>query len=117
MILGCAYLVKIRLQEMHFRFIFKQSRPVFLLEFFLPQDNLDVSCGVINLALIDVDLGEELKLQVVRRLLRIRGACEVQASRLEIKLHCFVGHIGYGDCEVDIVFGGIGAGGALRPQD
>lgn len=101
-------LIEVGLEEMHFLGVFEQTRPVLVIELLLAQLDLDVLGGVVCLALVDVDLGVELKLEVVRLLECIRVARESQALGLELELQVCGRNIRDRDGQVDEVFGRVG---------
>lgn len=108
-------LVEVGLQELHLGSVLEQTRPVFLLELLLAQLHLDVTSGVMRLAVLGVDLAEEGEVEVICALQGFRVALESQGGGLEIELQVLFGYIGNGDGEVDEVLLGVGAGRALGP--
>jgi len=72
---------------------------------------------VVDLAVGLVDLGEELELEVVRPLERVRVAGEGEALRLQVELEVGGWDIGNADGKVDEVLLGVGSGRALSPED
>ena len=79
-------LVEIGLKEVDLLRILKQSGPELLLELLLAQDHLDVLGGVVDLALLLVNLRVELELQVVVSLQRVGVARELERLRLQLEL-------------------------------
>ena len=71
---------------MHFLALLQKTWPVLLLELLLSQYHLHILSSVVNLALLWLDLGVELELQVVGSLKRIRGTSEGKGCWLEIEL-------------------------------
>lgn len=59
------YLVEISLEEVELLLVLQQARPVLLLELLLSEDQLDATRRVVDLALLGVDLGVQIKLDVV----------------------------------------------------
>ena len=72
---------------------------------------------MVDLAVLGVDLGVELKLDMIVALQGVRVAVEGQGSGLQVELEALLGYIGDGDSEVDEVLLGIRAGRALGPED
>ncbi len=66
-----AHLVKICLQEMNLCLVLQQSWPILFCQFLLTQYHLDVPGSVICFRVLNVDLAEEFKLDMVRSLLGI----------------------------------------------
>lgn len=56
---------------MNLLLVLEQTRPVFLVELLLSQDQLDPARGVVDLALVGVNLGEQVHLDVVGGLLAV----------------------------------------------
>lgn len=83
--------------------VLEKSWPELLLGLLLPENQLDVLGGVVDLAVVDIDLGEELKLNVVRLLQAVGLAAEGEAGGLEVKLEVFGLAVWDGDGEVDVV--------------
>lgn len=98
-----AYLVEVSLQVVDLLRVLEKSWPELLLGLLLPQHQLDVLGGVVDLAVVDIDLGVELKLNVVRLLQAVGLAAEGDAGGLEVKLQVFGLAVGHGDGEVDVV--------------
>ena len=65
------YLVEISLEEVELLLVLQQARPVLLLELLLSEDQLDATRRVVDLALLGVDLGVQIKLDVVGSLLGV----------------------------------------------
>ena len=70
-----------------------------------------------DLAVLRVDLGVKLKLDVIVALQSVGVAIEGQGGGLQVELEALLGYIGDGDSEIDEVLLRIGAGGALGPED
>lgn len=100
----CTYLVKVGLQEVYARLVLEKSWPVILLEFLLAQYKFNVAGSVVNLALLRVNLLEELKFHSICCFLCLRVALEVEVRRLDIESDLLWVDIRYRDCEVDVVF-------------
>ena len=79
-------LVEVGLQEVNLLGVLQESWPEFLLQLLLSQVKLDVLGGVVDLALLLVDLTEELELEVVISLEGVRVAGEGERLRLEVEL-------------------------------
>lgn len=79
-------LVEVGLQEVNLLGVLQESWPEFLLQLLLSQVKLDVLGGVVDLALLLVDLTVELELEVVISLERIRVTGEGERLRLEVEL-------------------------------
>lgn len=114
---GKAYLVEVGLEIVHLLGVLEQARPVFFRKVLLLQLDLNVASRVVDLALLGVDVGVEVDLDVVSGLLGIRVASKGKASGLEVEFHVFGWHIGDGDGEPDIVLFSVAGAGALSPLD
>jgi len=79
-------LVEVGLQEVNLLGVLQESWPEFLLQLLLSQVKLDVLGGVVDLALLLVDLTVELELEVVISLEGVRVAGEGERLRLEVEL-------------------------------
>lgn len=97
--------------------VLQQTGPVFLLELLLAQVDLDVLAGVVDFALLGVDLGVELELEVVCLFKRVGVAGEGQRVGLEIQLETGRGDVRDADGQEDDVLGLISGGGPLCPED
>jgi hypothetical protein len=97
------YLIEVSLQVVDLLRVLEESWPELLLGLLLPENQLDVLGGVVDLAVVDIDLGEELELDVVRLLQAVGLAAEGEAGGLEIKLEVLLLAVGHGDGEVDVV--------------
>lgn len=95
----------------------EQTRPVLCLQVLLAEDHLDVGGGVVGLGVLYIDLGIELKFEMICCLLRFRGTGECKFCGSEIELERFRWYIRHADCEVDVVLLCIGLVRALRPED
>lgn len=109
--------VEVGLEVLDLLGLLQQAGPVLVLELLLAQLQLDVPGGVVDLAVLRVDLGPELELGVVRALQRVRVAVERQRRRLQVELEALLGHVRYRDGQVDEILLGIGAGGPLCPEN
>ena len=96
---------------------FQKSRPVFLLELLLLQLELDVLGGVVDLALLRVDLPEKFQLKVVVALETAGDTAECQGGGLQVELKVRLGNVGDGDSQPDEIFLGVRGGGALSPEN
>jgi len=110
-----SYLVEISLQKVDLCLLLQQTRPVLLLEFLLAQHQLDVPGRVVDLALLWLDLGEEVELDVVGCLFRLRVAGEFEVGGLDVQVDLLWVYIGNGDGEVHVVLLWFAGGGALGP--
>ena len=110
-------LVEVGLEELELLSLLEQTRPVLLLELLLAQLDLDIARGVVDLAVLDVDLAVEGELEVVGCLLGVGETLEVQAIGLEVQLEVVLLHIGNDNGEVDEVLLGVRVGRALSPED
>lgn len=100
---------------MHALALLQQPRPVLLLQLLLPELEVHVGAGVVRLGGVDVDVAVELELDVVGGFLGLGVAGEGEAGGLEVDRG--LGDVGGGDREGDVVALGVGAGGALGPDD
>lgn len=66
-----AYFVKVGLDVVNLLLVLEKTGPVLLVEVLLLQDKLDPTCGVVDFALLGVDLGEKVHLDVVGGLLAL----------------------------------------------
>lgn len=71
---------------MDLRLILEQTRPELLLELLLAKDKCDIATTVLDLGLLGVDLGEELKVDGVGDLFRCRGTLEAELCGLQVEL-------------------------------
>ena len=110
-------LVEVGLEPVNLLGVLEEAGPVGLLELLLAQLQLDVLGGVVDLALGDIDLGEELDVEVVGPLEGIRVAGEGKALGLQVQLEVGGRDIGHADGQVDEVLGLVGLGRTLRPED
>ena len=110
-------LVEIGLEELELLGLLEQTGPVLVVELLLAQLELDVPGGVVDLAVLRVDLGVKLKLDVIVALQSVGVTIEGQGGGLQVELEALLGYIGDGDSEIDEVLLRIGAGGALGPED
>jgi hypothetical protein len=70
-VVDSAYFVKVGLDVVDLLLILEQTGPVLLVEVLLLQDQLDPARGVVDLALLGVNLGEQIHLDVVGGLLAL----------------------------------------------
>lgn len=87
--------------------VLQQAGPELLLELLLSQDDLDVLGGVVDLALLLVDLGVELEVDLVCPLEGVGVAAEAEALGLQLELEVVRLDVGDVDGEVDEVLGSI----------
>lgn len=109
-------LVEVGLQELDLLRLLQQAGPVLLLKLLLAQLQLDIPGGVVDLAVLRVDLGPEVELDMVGALQRVGVAVEGQRRGLQVKLEAFLGDVRHGDGQVDKVLLGVGTGRALGPE-
>lgn len=83
--------------------VLEQARPEFLLEILLTQDECDIATAVLDLGLLGVDLGEELKVYSVGDLFRARCTLEAELCGLQVELQIRLGNIGGNDGKKDVV--------------
>lgn len=110
-------LVEVGLQEVHLLCVLQQSWPELLLQLLLAQDQLDVLARGVDLALRWVNLGIEVKRELVVSLEGVRVAGEREGGWLQVELKLGCLDVGYGDGQVDVVLCGIGRAGSLSPKD
>jgi hypothetical protein len=101
-------LIEVSLQEVDLLRVLQEPWPELLLQLLLSQDDLNVLSGVVNLALLLVDLSVELELEVVVSLERVRVAGEGKSLWLEAQLQVGRFDVRYRDGEIDEVLCGIG---------
>lgn len=110
-------LVEVGLEEMNLSLGFQQAGPELLLELLLSQDNLDPARSVVDLALLGLNLGEKIELDVVGCFAGVGVASEVKRFRLNVKLELVCWDIRYDDSQEDVVSLSVGGGRALSPVD
>lgn len=66
-----AYLVEVGLEVVNLLLVLEETGPVLLLELLLSEDQLNPAGRVVDLALLGVDLGEKVHLDVVSGLLAL----------------------------------------------
>jgi hypothetical protein len=96
-------LIEVGLEEVHFLSVLQQPGPELRLELLLSQDQLHVLVGVVDLALLLVNLGIEFELDVVGPLERVGVASEDQPLWLQLELEVFGLDVRNVDREVDEV--------------
>jgi len=100
---------------MHLPLLLDQSWPVLTLQLALLQHHLHIARRVIDLTRLGIDLLVEVQHDVVGRFLRLRVAREGQRGGLDVEFEFGGGDVGHGDGEEEVVFLGVGGGGALGP--
>lgn len=110
-------LVEVSLQEVDLLCVLQQSWPELLLQLLLSQNHLDVLGGVVDLALLRVDLAIELKLDIVVSLEGIRVSGEGKGGRLEVELELGCLDVRYANGQINEVLSGLGLVGSLSPKD
>lgn len=83
--------------------ILDQPGPELLLQLLLAEHKLNITAGVVDLGLLGVDLGVELKLKCVRDLFRCGGALESELGGLQVELLVRLRYVGRNDGEEDVV--------------
>lgn len=94
----------------------QQTRPVFFLELLLAQDQLDLTVTVVDLAVLGVDLGEQIERDVVFYAL-LGVACESNIGRLDVEGCVRTGNISSLDANIEVVALGVAIRRALSPCD
>lgn len=97
--------------------LLQKTWPVLLLELLLSQDHLHILSSVVDLALLWIDLSEELNLEMVSSLEGIRVTGEVEGGWLKIELEVLFWYVWNGDGKVDVVLLLINGRRALSPKD
>jgi len=95
--------VEVGLQEVDLLCILQQSWPELLSRLLLSQNHLDILGGVVDLALLWINLSVEFELDVVCPLEGLGVACEGESLWLEVELKVCGLDIRNGDGEVDQV--------------
>ena len=72
------YLVEVGLEVVNLLLVLEETGPVLLLELLLSEDQLNPTGRVVDLALLGVDLGEKVHLDVVSGLLALRVTGEFE---------------------------------------
>lgn len=108
------YLVKISLEEVDLLGVFKKTRPVLELQLLLAQNKLDLTVGVVHLAVLRVDLAEQVKGNRVCDALA-RGAGEGDIVGGQTQLGLLLRDIGSLQVHVEVVALGLRVGGTLGP--
>jgi hypothetical protein len=111
-----AYLVKVGLQEVDLLRVLQETGPVLELELLLAQDQLNLTVGVVDLAVLGVDLSVEVQGDGVCDTLA-RSAGERDIGRSDAQLGVGLRDIGGLQVHVEVVPLRIGVGGALSPCD
>jgi hypothetical protein len=110
-------LIEVGLEEVHLLSVLQQPGPELRLELLLSQDQLDILVGVVDLALLLVNLGVEFELHVVGPLERVGEASEDQPLWLQLQLEVFGLDVRNVDREVDEVLCRLCGVGALSPEN
>jgi hypothetical protein len=103
------HLVKVGLEPVGLCLCLEQAGPELVLGLLLPQDELDVTIGVVDGALLGVDVLVELHDALVGDMLGGGFAGEGELGGLDVQLKVGARDIGGRDGKVDEVAGGIGA--------
>lgn len=110
------YLVKVGLQEVNLLRVLEKAGPVLKLELLLAQDQLNLTVGVVDLAVLGVDLGVEVQGDGVCDTLA-RSAGERDIGRSDAQLGLGLRNVGGLQVHVEVVPLRVGVGGALSPCD
>lgn len=94
----------------------QQTRPVFFLELLLAQHQLDLTVTVVDLAVLGVDLGEQVERDVVFYAL-LGVACKSNVGRLDVEGGVRTGNISSLDANIEVVALGVAIRRALSPCD
>lgn len=96
--------------------VLQKTRPVLNLQLLLPQDKLNLTIGVVDLAVLRVDLGVQVQGDVVfYALARVAGESDIGGSDFEVGLS--FGDIGSLENHVKVVALRLRVGRALGPGD
>lgn len=109
-----AYLVEVGLQEVHLLLALKQAGPELKLKVLLAEDELDLAISVVDLAVLGVNLGEEVQGDTVCNTLLGR-ALEGNILFGDVKSSFGLGNIGGLDVDVKVVALRLIVGRALGP--
>ena len=109
--------VEVGLQEVDLLRVLQETRPVGLIELLLAQVDLDILGGVVDLALLGVNLGVELKFEVVCLLESVGVAGESERGGLQVQLEVGGGDVRDVDGQEDNVLCGVRGRRALGPKD
>jgi hypothetical protein len=109
-----AYLVEVGLEEVDLLRVLQETGPVLELELLLAQDQLNLTVGVVDLAVLGVDLGVEVQGDgVCDTLARSAGERDIGSS--DAQLGISPGDVGGLEVHVEVVPLRVGVGGALSP--
>jgi hypothetical protein len=111
-----AYLVEIGLQEVHLLLALEKAGPELKLKVLLPEDELDLAVGVVGLAVLGVNLAEQVERDAVCYAL-LGGALEGHILFGDAESSFRLGNIGGLDVDVKVVALRLIVGGALSPCD
>lgn len=100
---------------MHLRLLLQQSRPVLLRQLLLLQHHHHISCGMVQLGLLGLDLGIEFELDGVLGFFALAVTGEVEVAGLDVELDLLGVDVRDVDGEEDVVLLCFCAGGALGP--
>lgn len=95
--------------------VLQETRPVFLLQLLLAQHQLDLAVSVVDLAVLGINLAEQVQRDVVCYTLA-RGAGERDIGGGEVDARLILGDIGGLQAHVEVVTLGLIGGGALGPS-
>lgn len=94
--------------------VLQKTRPVLHLQLLLPQNQLNLTVGVVDLAVLGVDLSVEVQGDVVcYALARRSGERDIVGGDLQVGL--VLGNVGGLDEDVEVVALGLRVGRALGP--
>lgn len=110
-------LVEVSLEEVNLLGLLEETRPVMSIKLLLAELHLDITGRVVDLARSRVNLGVELKLDMVGLLEGVGVAGEDETSGLKVELEVGSRDVGNADGEVDEVVLGVGSRRALGPAN
>lgn len=99
---------------MHLLLVLKKAGPELELEILLAEDELDLAVGVVDLAVLRIDLGEEVQGDTVCYAL-LGGTLEGDILFGDAKSSVGLGNVGDLDVDVEVVALRLIVGGALGP--
>lgn len=96
--------------------VLQKTGPVLLLQLLLAQHELNLAVGVVDLAVLGINLGEKVQRDVVCYTLA-GGAGERDVGGGDVELGLVLGDIGGLEAHVEVVALGVFSGGALGPSN
>jgi hypothetical protein len=109
-----SYLVEVSLEEVHLLGAAEETGPELRLELLLAENELDITVGVVDLAVLGVDLGVEVERDAVCYALT-GGALESNILLGDAESSLGLGNIGGLDVDVEVVALRLRVGGTLSP--